>query len=69
MGKKIPNLETAKELCRELGFTFEFEMQSNQHIKFYIHGCPKYLHISSKSDNYDKVRKELRSLLTANGCL
>lgn len=69
MGKRIPNLETAIGLCKELGFKFEWEISKKDHIKFFIHGCPKYLHLSSKSDNYDKVRKELKNLLTANGCL
>lgn len=62
--KKIPNLCTAIDECRRLGFTYNYEHAgSKSHIKFYIDGFDKLLIISSKHDNRDKVKKDIMRIV------
>lgn len=61
--KRIPNLETAIDECRRIGRTFEYEFSGKSHIKFFIEGCAKLLIVSTKNNNADKIRKDIRRLI------
>jgi hypothetical protein len=61
MCRRIPNLETAIEECRQLGKRFDYKY-SGKHIKFYIEG--RMIMLGLKKSNPDKVRKDIRRGLT-----
>lgn len=60
MCRRIPNLETAIEECRQLGKKFDYKYAGN-HIKFYIEG--RMIVLGLKKDNPDKVRKDIRRIV------
>ena len=57
---RYPNLETAKEICRQLKLDYKWEF-AGRHIKFYVNG--KRLIIGLKKSNPDKVRKDIRRVI------
>ncbi len=54
---RYPNLETAKEICRQMGKSYDYKY-AGKHIKFYVDG--KMIVIGLKKSNPDKVRKDIR---------
>jgi hypothetical protein len=57
MCRRIPNLETAIDECRQRGLNYYWE-RAKKNIKFYVSG--KMIIIGLKKSNPDKVRKEIR---------
>lgn len=60
---RYPNLETAIRYCRQSGIKFEYKATSCNHFKFYINGTKKYILISPKNDNRDRVIKDIRRIM------
>jgi hypothetical protein len=61
MCRRIPNLETAIEECRQLGKMFKYKYTGSKHIKFYVED--KMIMIGLKKSNPDKVRKDIRRVI------
>ncbi len=60
MTRRIPNLETAIDYCRQKGWSFYFK--KGQHFKFYINGIGPII-LSTKKDNPDRVRKNIERVI------
>ncbi len=61
MTRRIPNLETAIDYCRDNGLDYSWEHCSGSHIKFYV--GVKVIVISSKRDNPDRVVRDIRRVV------
>ncbi len=59
MCRRIPNLDTAINVCRQMGKTYYWHY-AGKHIKFYISG--KMIVLGLKKANPDKVRKDIRRI-------
>ena len=60
MCRRIPNLETAIDECRQMGKRFNWKY-AGKHIKFYVEG--RMIVIGTKKANPDKVRKDIRRVV------
>lgn len=60
MCRRIPNLETAIDECRQRGKIWNYKYAGN-HIKFYVEG--RMIVIGLKKANPDKVRKDIRRVM------
>jgi hypothetical protein len=60
MCRRIPNLETAIDECRQRRLSY-YWYYAGKHIKFYVNG--KMIVMGLKKSNPDKVRKDIRRVV------
>lgn len=61
--KRIPNLETAINYCRDNDISFVYSVTKCKHIKFYVEDSSKFILISPKNDNRDRVIRDIRRMI------